>query len=79
MTATKTLEPTSTEERICSLREDRDAAEQAANEARSAFRKAVYDYLQEGGSPTRLGRLLGVSRGTVYTYRDDWLKEIEDS
>lgn len=69
---------TDEEREIVKLRSKHEEAEERYIRARSTFRERVADYLDSGGSPTRLGRILGVTRGRIYQYRNAALAERED-
>lgn len=66
------------EREIVRLRTAHETAEEKYIAARSTFREKVADYLDGGGSPTRLGRILGVTRGRIYQYRNAALTEREE-
>lgn len=54
-----------------------ERAEQRYIDERSRFRQMVADFLEEGGSPTSLGRAFDppVTRGRIHQYRAAWDKE----
>ena len=60
---------------IVRARDQMEKKEKSYIDARSAFRKKVYDYMADGGSPTALANALGVTRGRVYQYRDLWIAD----
>lgn len=64
------LVPTEEEREIVRLRTAHEKAEKKYIDARSEFRRKVRDYLEHGGSATRLGDILEVTRGRIYQYRD---------
>lgn len=70
---------TDDEREIVRMRAKHEEAEEKYVQARSLFREKVAEYLNSGGSPTRLGKILGVSRGRIYQYRNAALSEREDS
>lgn len=78
MATIKPSDLTEEEREIVKRRKRHDTAEQRYIDARSEFRESVKDYLDNGGSPTRLGRILKVTRGRIYQYRDAAEKELEE-
>ena len=55
-----------------------ERAEERYIEARSKFREMVSTYVDNGGSPTKIGRAMGVTRGRIHQYRYAWAKEQEE-
>ena len=64
---------------IVAARDEVIEREQAYVDARSRFRELVSAYLEDGGSPTVLGKILGVTRGRIYQYRNSWAAENDDA
>ena len=66
------------EKRIVALKKETDEAFEAAEEISSELRKAVHDYLESGGSPTKLGKAFDppVTRGRIYQIRSAWISEL---
>lgn len=54
-----------------------ELAEQDYIKERSKFRKMVHDHLEQGGSPTDLGRTFDppLTRGRIYQIRTAWVNE----
>lgn len=75
----KSAEVTPEEREIVKQRKKVERAEQRYVEERSRFRQMVAEFLDKGGSPTKLGRAFDppVTRGRIHQYRASWIKEQE--
>lgn len=68
---------TAEEREIARQKTRMERSKQKYIDERSRFRKMVHDHLENGGSPTNLGRAFDppVTRGRIYQIRTAWVNE----
>lgn len=76
MNVASTLTPAEAE--LVRLKRRSDRVRASADAAKDDLDSAVLEYLEQGGSATRLGHLLGVSRGRIYQLRDRAAERVKE-
>ena len=72
---------TDEERAIVRQKKTMERSEERYIQARSKFREMVSDYVESGGSPTKIARAFDppVTRGRIHQYRYAWAKEQEEA